>query len=421
MANITQKLNTQKIPKLRFMGFSGNWEEKKLGEIAFFTKGKGISKDDTVENGKNKCIRYGELYTQYKEIIKEVYSSTNILPTNSFLSKKDDVIIPSSGETALDIATTSCVKNSGILLGGDINILRFNLNYSGDFFSYYLKNFKNRDIARLAQGQSVVHLYSSQLKDLTLNTPSLTEQQKIAGFLGSVDEWINILKNQKESLESYKKGIMQKIFSQEIRFKNNKGNDFSEWKLKTLSDIGQAYNGLQGKSGEDFGGGEAFITYKQIFDSSEIDITKNAYVRVLADERQNKTQFGDVFFTSSSETPEEVGFSSVLLDKNITPYLNSFSFGLRPNSLKELDPYFAKFFFRSPLFRKDVVKLAQGSTRYNISKNEFMKIKFLLPSILEQKEIADFLISVDSMIESKQQQVIQAEGWKKGLMQGLFI
>jgi type I restriction enzyme S subunit len=250
-------------------------------------------------------------------------------------------------------------------------------------------------------------------------TPTFPEQQKIASFLGSVDEWIGNLKEQKKQLEDYKRGMMQKIFSQQIRFKDENGKDFAEWEEKKLGNLGETYNGLTGKTAEDFGEGEPFITYKQIFDNSELDVTKFSFVQVSENEKQNKAQFGDVFFTTSSETPLEVGFASVLLHKNINPFLNSFSFGFRLN--KNLDPYFAKFLFRSSVYRREVVKLAQGSTRYNISKIEFLKIKLTIPEIKEQQKIAELLSSVDQLLESKQQQITEAETWKKGLMQGLFI
>lgn len=410
-----------KVPTLRFPGFSGAWEEKKLGDFATFTKGAPISKDDLNTQGNKKCILYGELYTMYKEIITDVVSSTNYSASESTLSMIDDLLIPSSGETSLDIARVSCIKEAGVVLGGDLNIMRLGKNCFGEFFAYYLTHSKKINIARLAQGNSVVHLYSSHLNELSFNIPSLREQQKIAGFLGMVDGWIENLRVQKETLESYKKGMMQKIFSQEIRFKDLKGKNFPDWIEKKLEEIGRAFSGLSGKSGEDFGEGEPFITYKQIFDSSEIDTMKFALVKIGHNEKQNRAQYGDIFFTTSSETPEEVGYSSVLLNKNVTPYLNSFCFGFRPMSFTMLDPYFAKHLFRSNNYRQQVIKLAQGSTRYNISKNEFLKLVLPIPSNPEQAKIAEFLTSVDNLIEAKQKQITHAEQWKQGLMQGLFV
>lgn len=306
-----------------------------------------------------------------------------------------------------------------IILGGDLNVLRPKKGHSGVFFSYYLSNFKKTDIARIAQGYSVVHLYSSHLKKLKIYTPIFEEQQKIADFLTKVDEWIENLRQQKENLEKYKKGMMQKIFAQKIRFKEENGKKFESWKEFYLDDLGKTYNGLTNKTADDFGVGEIFITYKQIFDNDRINVNRFSLVKVKPSEKQNKAKFGDIFFTTSSETPEEVGFASVLLDDGYNPYLNSFCFGFRPNI--SLDPFFARCFFRSAIYRKEVIRLAQGSTRYNISKNEFLKIKINLPLSKEQQEIAEFFTSIDEIINSKQQQAAKAEEWKKGLMQGLFV
>ncbi len=263
-------------------------------------------------------------------------------------------------------------------------------------------------------------LGQSAFGKLLITIPSVTEQQKIATFLTLVHSWIVNLKSQEHSLKSYKKSVMQKIFSQITRFKDDDGKYYPEWRKQKIGDLGNIFNGLTGKSAIDFGLGEPFITYKQIFDHAEID-SNFGLVNIGVMEKQNRAQFGDVFFTSSSETPDEVGFASVLLNKNTTPYLNSFSFGFRANSLKELDPGFAKHLFRSPGYRREVIKLAQGSTRYNISKVGFAKIPVFLPTLLEQQKIANFLNIIDKNIESKQNQIKNADIWKKGLMQRMFV
>jgi len=214
----------QNIPHLRFPQFDGKWLCNRLEDIATFSKGKGISKEDISDSGSINCIRYGELYTIYGEVIKELV-----------LSEANDVIIPSSGESHIDIATASCVVKAGIALGGDLNIIKSKLD--GVYLSYYLNNSKKIDIARLSQGISVVHLYPSQLKTLKLFYPSLPEQQKIASFLTAVDNKIQLLTKKKELLEQYKKGVMQKIFKQEIRFSDEDGKEFSEWEKTKLGDI----------------------------------------------------------------------------------------------------------------------------------------------------------------------------------------
>ena len=202
----------EKVPKLRFKEFedSGEWEEKELGEIAKFTKGKGISKSDVVENGILPCIRYGELYTHYKEIITDVFSFTNVPVEGLILSKVNDVIIPSSGETHEDIATASCVMKNGVALGGDLNIIRPKIN--GIFLSYYLNNAKKREIVQIAQGISIIHLYSNQLQCLRIAIPAKKEQQKIASCLSSLDELITAQSKKIEQLKQHKKGLMHGLF-----------------------------------------------------------------------------------------------------------------------------------------------------------------------------------------------------------------
>lgn len=200
------------VPRLRFLEFRDGemWEEMKLEDVATFAKGKGISKSEIVYNGLLPCIRYGELYTYYSEIIDVVTSYTNLNPDDLILSQANDVIIPASGETQIDIATASCVLKSGIALGGDLNIIRTQMN--GVFLSYYLNNAKKQDIAQLAQGISVVHLYSSQLKNLIISFPKPEEQQKIADCLSSVDALITAQGEKIEALKLHKKGLMQQLF-----------------------------------------------------------------------------------------------------------------------------------------------------------------------------------------------------------------
>ena len=200
--------------KIRFKAVDGNdfpdWEEKRFGDVAKFSKGKGISKEDVSENGQLECIRYGELYTHYGETISEVVSRTNLNATTLVLSEPNDVIIPASGETNLDIATASCVLRKGIALGGDLNIIRSKLN--GVFLAYYLNNKQKHNIARLAQGVSVVHLYPSQLSTLKLAIPSEPEQKRIAVFLSAIDEKIKLVNAQLEKTKTFKKGLLQRMF-----------------------------------------------------------------------------------------------------------------------------------------------------------------------------------------------------------------
>lgn len=265
-------------------------------------------------------------------------------------------------------------------------------------------------------------LGQSNFAELKIDLPSLKEQTKIANFLSAVDEKIAQLSQKLHLLEQYKQGMMQKIFSQQIRFKAGDGSQFGAWESKKLNEIGQSFNGLVGKSKEDFGEGEAYITYKQIFDHRKINLNNINFVNISPNDTQNMVKKGDIFFTTSSETANEVAYCSVILDDFEFPlYLNSFCFGYRPNSTKIFNSAYASFYFRSNIFRNKIKHLAQGSTRFNISKIAFMNVLIHLPMLEEQTKIANFLSTIDQKIDVVSEQLKQAKIWKKGLLQQMFV
>ena len=200
-----------------------------MSDIADFSKGIGISKDQLSADGEP-CILYGELYTKYKyETIKEVISKTNIDNTKLVKSKANDVIIPCSGETAEEIATARCVLKDDILLGGDLNIIRLH-GYDGSFMSYQLNGKRKYDIAKVAQGVSVVHLYGEHLKNIKTINPSLNEQKKIANLLSLLDERISTQNKIIEDLKKLKSAISKKLLD----------NDrWTTYKIQDIAKIGR--------------------------------------------------------------------------------------------------------------------------------------------------------------------------------------
>ena len=204
---------TLNVPNLRFPEFSGEWESNELHKVASLSKGAGISKDQLSDSG-HPCILYGELYTKYKsEIIREVYSKTQLDVANLVKSHTNDVIIPCSGEAAIEIATARCVLIPDVLLGGDLNIIRLNGRHDGGFFAYQLNGKRKVDIAKVAQGVSVVHLYGEHLKKVKVAYPSLEEQQKISSFLALLDERIATQIKIIEDLKKLKSAISNEIFN----------------------------------------------------------------------------------------------------------------------------------------------------------------------------------------------------------------
>ena len=244
---------------MRFPEFTEEWKAEQLDNIATLSKGIGISKEQLSEDGEP-CILYGELYTKYKsEIIKQVESKTDINGSKLKRSKANDVIIPCSGETAVDIATARCVPFDNILFGGDLNVISLH-QYDGAFMSYQLNGKRKYDIARVAQGVSIVHLYGEHLKAIKTYNPTLPEQQKIAKLLSLLDDRIDTQNKIIEDLKKLKSAISKHLFARKdlletticlsniatlkngYAFQSGKYNALGKWKILTITNVpGERY------------------------------------------------------------------------------------------------------------------------------------------------------------------------------------
>lgn len=197
---------------------SAHWKELRLEEIFLFLKGgSGLSKDSITEEGLNKCILYGQLYTTYSEVITKVLSKTNSI--NGVKSKAGDILIPSSTTTtAKDLANATAILEDNVLLGGDINILRPNIkDVDSEFFSYYLTHYKKNILASKGQGVTIIHLYSSHIKDIIVDLPPLSQQKKIAKILNATKKEITILEEILSKYKNQKRGLMQQLLTGKIR------------------------------------------------------------------------------------------------------------------------------------------------------------------------------------------------------------
>ena len=414
------------VPKLRFPEFNGEWEEKKFQNVARFSKGKNISKDDISREG-IPCIRYGELYTTYNEKIIEPISKTNLNPNELVLSEKNDIIIPTSGETAIDIATAACLMKKDVAIGGDTTIIKIKGN--GLFFSYYL-NSNPKKLARLAQGASVVHLYSTYLKKLDLNIPNINEQKKIASFLSKVDEKIEKLEKKLELWETYKKGIMQQIFSQKLRFKDENGEEYPDWEEKKFNRVFEfiptnsfSRADLNEESGEVYNihYGDIHTKFPPILD---FDKVKVPFINQEVDLERIKTesycQNGDLIIADASEDYKDIGKAielTNLRDKKVLAGLHTL--------LARDKTGFTKAGYRSYIMLDNRVKLqikkyATGVSVLGISKSNLGKIDLNIPSLLEQNKIAGFLSSIDCKIEQINEELEIHKEFKLGLLQQMF-
>ena len=385
------------VPALRFKEFSSNWVEKTLGDIAIFSKGKGISKSDIDENGKTFCIRYGELYTTYGETIYDVKSKTNVNVDNLVLSEINDILIPASGETQIDIATASCVQVSGVGLGGDLNIIKSEEN--GIFLAYYLNSQKRLDIAKFAQGNSVVHLYASQLKLLDLKLPSLPEQTKIANFLTAVDEKITLLTQKAALLSQYKKGVMQQIFSQELRFKDDDGQEFPEWEEASIGSL------FIIKAGGDIASSNVssvktdIYTYP-IFSNSEKNLGLFGYTDEFKINTESITVTGRG--TLGIAIPRYAPYYPIVRLLSLIPKLT-----------------FNVYFGASAINMLNVFIESTGVPQLTAPQISDYVISF--PSLPEQNKIANFLTAIDEKITNNQTQLDAVKQYKHGLLQQMFV
>ena len=404
-----KSVSNKRIPALRFKDDRGEeypeWTKDSLGNIANFRKGKGISKGDVVNDGNVRCIRYGELYTHYGATVSRVLSRTNLPIDQLEFGLINDVLIPASGETALDIATVTCLTTENVALGGDINIVRSDQN--GIFLAYYLIS-KKKDIARLAQGISVIHLYSTQLKTIVLNIPSKPEQQKIADFLSSTDTRIEQLKKKKTLFEQFKKGLLQKLFSQKIRFRDDQGKEYPEWEEKRLRVIFSERN----ETGDS--------------DTEMLSVTiANGVVRAQDLDRRDtspadkskykKVVIGDIPYNSMRMWQGASGVSC--FNGIVSPAYTVIV--PKDGQVSEFWGYYFKLIKVLHVFQRH----SQGLTSdtWNLKFPALSRIKFLVSIEEEQQKIADFLSSIDRKIELLNEQIDKTKDFKRGLLQQMFV
>ncbi|MDT2404833.1 restriction endonuclease subunit S [Enterococcus avium] len=204
--------NGEKVPELRFWEFTDDWELRKLGELAIFSKGNGYTKNDLTEKG-NPIVLYGRLYTKYETVINEVDTFVE-MKDKSVVSQGNEVVVPASGETAEDISRASVVGTKGLILGGDLNIIKLNNEINSIFLALTISNgTQQKEMIKRAQGKSVVHLHNSDLKQLNLLYPNFEEQSKIGSFFKQFDEAIALHQRKLDMLKEQKKSFLQKMFA----------------------------------------------------------------------------------------------------------------------------------------------------------------------------------------------------------------
>ena len=398
-------------PAIRFKGFSDAWEQRKLGEIGSVSMCRRIFKEQTSETGDIPFYKIGTFGADPDAFISrelfEEYKSKYPYP------QKGDILISASGSIG---RTVEFAGNNEYFQDSNIVWLNHDERLSNPFLKCFYLVVKWAGI----EGSTIKRLYNDNILNTVICMPSVPEQKRIGLFFENLDNLITLHQRKFEKLTNVKKSMLEKMFPQngssypEIRFKG-----FTDpWEQRKLGEMGQTYTGLSGKTKDDFGHGQArFVTYMNVFSNpiSNPEMTEPIEI----DPKQNEVEVGDVFFTTSSETPEEVGMSSILLEKRGKTYLNSFCFGFRPS--EKIDSYYLAYMLRSESTRAKIILLAQGSSRYNISKNKVMEIAVSLPSLDEQKMIGQYFSQLDNLITLHQRELEKLQNIKKSMLEKMFV
>ena len=405
MANNNNK-DKCNVPHLRFPEFTNEWEKCPLGLIADITKGNGISKEQLSAQG-IPCILYGELYTKYKsEIITEIYSKTALNPSVLVKSQANDVIIPCSGETAIDISTARCVPYNNILLGGDLNIIRLK-SQDGGFFAYQLNGVRKHDIARIAQGVSVVHLYGENLKRIKVCYPSIEEQRKITSLLSLIDERIATQNKIIEDLKKLKCAIIESLLN------SVRSNEM------LLRDVGSYIRGLTYSSNDVVEqDGILVMRSNNIVNGSLLDYNNDVvFVRKQMSTEQ-QLQSGDIVICMANGSSSLVGKSSYYDGMCLSPITVGAFCGI----YRSKEPI-VKWLFQTSRYRRYILNSLQGGNGAiaNLNGEDILRMSFPIPEKSTLNHSTKLLTSLDSLIESNISLCDLYSSQKKYMLRQMFI
>ena len=408
------------IPKLRFKEFTDEWQRNSLNKLTTYVDYRGKTPQKT-DNGiflvTAKNIKMG--YIDY-EISKEYISENdfNDVMKRGFVQKGDVLFT-----TEAPMGNVAQIYNEHIALAQ--RVIKFRgipLKLKNTFLKYNLMSFRFQKLLKeKAIGTTVLGIQGKVLHKLPIIYPQLKEQEKIADFLSTVDKKITNLENTITSLENQKKGLLQQIFSQKLRFKDKNGNNYPNWEKKKLGDIATLKNGIS-KSNEAFGHGKKFINLQDIFNKSYIFNDNYSLVDVTEKElSENNLLKGDVLFVRSSVKREGVGLPCVIMENLIDTVYSGFIIRCRFNINENIYLHYKKYCFLEFSFRKALLKKSSSSSNTNINQDNLSKLYVKLPCLEEQTKIADFLSAFDRKLENKKAQLEHWQQIKKGLLQQMFV
>jgi len=404
---------TNLVPKRRFKEFQNThaWKQRKLIEVASYRNGKAHEKD--ISDSGDFVVVNSKFVSTNGRIRK--FANKQIEP----LEKDEIAFVLSDVPNGKAIARTFLVRESNKY---SLNQRIAGITSCDNTDSYFLSELMNRHhyFLKFDDGVGQTNLSKKDVEDFEEFYPAVEEQVKIGDFFEQLDNIIALHQRKLEKTKALKSAYLSEMFPSEgEREPKRRFAGFTQaWEHCKLGDIGQTFTGLSGKTKEDFGHGSAeYVTYMNVFSNPISDTSMVENVEV--DSKQNELKYGDVLFTTSSETPQDVGMSSVWLGTMANVYLNSFCFGYRPTV--KVNYLFFGYLLRSNTVRKQMMLLAQGISRYNISKNKVMELSVELPDIQEQEKIGTFFKQLDDTITFHQRKLKKLQNIKKAYQNEMFV
>ena len=411
------------LPALRFSEFSGEWENTTLGNLMAIKSASRVHKDEWQETG-IPFFRSSDVVSSYKgNGNKMAFISNDLfeqLSARSGKVKKGDVLVTGGGSIGIPYLITS----DDPLYFKDADLLWF--KSSGKVEGFYLYTFFlapifRRYVKSISHIGTISHYTIEQARVTPINLPSLTEQQKIASFLSSVDRKIAQLGKKKALLEQYKKGMMQKLFSQELRFKDAQGNDFPDWEEKRLGEISTSNDSGIYKKKELYGKGRNIVGVSDLFKMDSIDGQEFRRVPLSEQELQeNSLRAGDILYAESSLVRNGIAKSVYVTKKGAG---TAFAWHTRRFSVdgQMANSAYVYYFLESDFARRYIESVATQTALTGITTKDYFKTPLLLPCQLEQEKISSIFLSVDRKIDLVSTELDHAKSFKKGLLQQMFI
>ncbi|RBN49350.1 restriction endonuclease subunit S [Flavobacterium psychrolimnae] len=414
------------VPQLRFSGFDGEWEVKKVGDLC-----------DSIVPGRNKPTNFeGDIPwittpdIEHNGIINYSKKGLNISrqeakKVGSKIVPINSIIISCVGELGL-----SAIAGKEIIINQQLHafIPKERIDYR---FLLYQLNLKKKYMDKVATKTAVPYMNKDNCNSIPIDFPTIPEQHKIASFLSAVDEKIQQLSRKKQLLSQYKKGVMQQLFSGKLRFKDENGVDYADWEEKFFGDIFTFYttNSLsREKLNYEYGEvknihyGDIHTKFKTLFDiKNELIPFVNSDFDVSKIKKECYCQEGDLVITDASEDYANIGKSIEIINlKNEKVLAGLHTFLARPNKTR-MYIGFSGYIVRSDNFRKQIMTIAQGSKILSISTGRLAMVAMKIPSLPEQQKIANFLSGIDGKIEQVNGELVKTQEFKKGLLQQMFV